>query len=114
VKQDSYGSCLENYKLETGASVDTKVKLSQEDLYGQLDEFKAAFINALRGLRGQLDNVELCFLGLSETSETGNHEPNITNTSHPTEKRFPTKKISSVAIRTLPPVESEMMTHWAN
>ncbi len=87
-KQNSYGSHLDDFKSEIGSSVDDKVKLTQEDFYQQLNEFKAAFTNASRGQRGRLDNVELCVLGLSENSGTGNHEPNITNTAHPTADRL--------------------------
>jgi hypothetical protein len=91
-KQNSYGSHLDDFKSEIGSSVDDKVKLTQEDFYQQLNEFKAAFTNASRGQRGRLDNVELCVLGLSENSGTGNHEPNITNTVHPTADRFSHKE----------------------
>jgi hypothetical protein len=87
-KQNTHGSCLDDFKSEIGSSVNDKVKLTREDFYRRLHEFKAAFINASRGLAGRLDNAELRVLGLSENSGTGNHEPNITNTAHPTADRL--------------------------
>jgi hypothetical protein len=36
--------------------------------------------------------VEVHVLGLSEISGTGNHEPNITKTLHPTANSFPCKE----------------------
>jgi hypothetical protein len=57
-----------------------------------LDEFKAALINASRGLGGQLDSLELGVLDLSEALGISNHEPNITNTTHPTANGFPGKE----------------------
>jgi hypothetical protein len=61
-----------------------------------------------------LDNLELCVLGLSESSGIGNHEPNIsTNAAHPTSDRFSCKEDRhSIMIKTLPLVEAEMMAHW--
>jgi hypothetical protein len=85
--QNSYGSRLDNFKSEIGSSVDDKVKLSQEDFYWRLSDFKAAFINASRGLGGRLDNVELRVLGLSENSGTRNHESNTTNAAQSTSDR---------------------------
>jgi hypothetical protein len=92
LKQVSRGSHLDNYKSEIGAFINTKVKLGQEDFYRQLEEFKAAFINSSRGLSGRLDNVELHVLSLSKSLGSGNYEPHINNTSHPTADRFSRKE----------------------
>jgi hypothetical protein len=62
---------LDSYKSEVNASVESQVRLGQEDFYQRLDSFKAAFISASRGLEGRLDYVELKLIGVLENSSNG-------------------------------------------
>jgi hypothetical protein len=57
------GTRLDTYKKEVEKKVDEKVQLGYEDIYKRLDDFKLAFIQALRGLGGRMDNLELRMIG---------------------------------------------------
>jgi hypothetical protein len=61
------GKRLDTYKSEIISSVDTQVKAGSEDFYKRLEEFKLAFIQALRGLGRRMDNLELRMIGNGNT-----------------------------------------------
>jgi hypothetical protein len=63
----SQGKRLDTYKSEIISSVDTQVKAGSEDFYKRLEEFKLAFIQALRGLGRRMDNLELRMIGNGNT-----------------------------------------------
>jgi hypothetical protein len=71
------GTRLDSFKSEVTTSVEAQVKLGREDFYKQLEDFKFAFIQALRGLGGRLDNVELRMIGMCDNQPQAPPAPKV-------------------------------------
>jgi hypothetical protein len=57
---------LDGYKNEVKTSVEQQVRTVGEGFYTRLEDFKIAFIQAIRGLGNRLDNLELRLIGIGD------------------------------------------------
>jgi hypothetical protein len=60
----SQESCLDSHQLKVQAKITTHINASHQEFFQHFDSFKGAFIGATRGLRGQMDNVNLHLMGM--------------------------------------------------
>jgi hypothetical protein len=55
---------LDRFKEGISRHTEEQIRISHDDFHFRLEDFKKAFIEAIRGVRGRLDNAELHIIGM--------------------------------------------------